>query len=160
MSKGCKVCNHKHVKEIDSAIVRGVTLQEIADKYSLHPSTVCRHKAHIADKITKANVILEAKEGAGVLQKISELLQKAHDLLDKAEMNGDIRTAIQAVREARGCLELMAKATGELAPEKLQIMIQPVVYSVVQILKAEIRDPETLQRIHERLININSEECC
>ena len=32
----------------------------------------------------------------------------------KAEADGDIRTALAGIREARGCLELLAKLLGEL----------------------------------------------
>ena len=156
MPRGCKICKNKQVKDIDKAIISGETLQKIADRFDLHPSTISRHKNHIADKITKASIICDAQEGANVLQKVSGLLKKAHDLLDTAEQSGDIRTAIQAVRETRGCLELLARVSGEMAPEKLEIMIEPVVNTVVQVLRAEIHDPKTLQRIHDRLLTIDA----
>ena len=155
MSRGCKICKDEKVRAINNAIIDGETLQVIANKFGFHPSTISRHKAHVADKISKAAVICDAQEGASVLQKISDLMQKAHDLLDTAEQSGDVKTAIQAVREARGCLELMARVSGELAPEKIQIMIAPVVQQVVVAIRMEVQDQEVLRRIHDRLLSID-----
>ena len=155
MPRSCKVCSHDEVKSIDKAIVSGESLRKIAERYDIHYSTICRHKQHLASKIQAASVITAAREGLSVMQQVSDFMQKAHDLLNTAEQANDTKTAIQAVRECRSCLELMARISGELSPEKIQIMIAPVVNSVVQVLRAEIHDPDTLQRIRDRLLSID-----
>ena len=43
------------------------------------------------------------------LKKIVELREKAIAIVDKAESAGDLRTALLGIREAKGCIELLAK---------------------------------------------------
>lgn len=155
MPKGCKVCRADNVKEIDKAIIEGETLQSIADKFHFHISTISRHKQHIANKINTYSVLTDAQEGGTVLQRIDDLLQRANSLLDKAEDGGDVKTALIAIREVRGTLELLGKASGQLAPEKILVQVEPVLNTLIMILKQEIQDPETLQRISERLTTID-----
>ena len=156
MPKSCKVCRADNVKEIDRAIIDGETLQNIADKFNFHISTLSRHKQHIANKINTYSVLADAQEGGIVLQRIEDLLQKANSLLDKAERSGDIKTALIAIRETRGCLELLAKATGQFTPEKILIQVEPVLNTLVMILKEEIQDDQTIKRVAERLKTIKS----
>jgi vacuolar-type H+-ATPase subunit I/STV1 len=152
---GCKVCEHNDIKAINKAIIAGESLRKIAEKYDFHYSTLCRHKQHLADKIHTADVLADAKEGASVLQQIDALLQRANDLLDKAEDSGDLRVAVSAVREVRGTLELLAKASGELSPERLLVQVAPVIDQLTMILKQEIGDQETIERIAEKIKDIN-----
>ncbi len=155
MPKGCKVCRSDNVKEIDKAIIEGETLQSIADKYHFHISTISRHKSHIASKINTYSALVDAQEGGTVLQRIDDLLQRANNLLDKAEDSGDVKTALIAIREVRGTLELLGKASGQLAPEKILVHVEPVLNTLIMILKQEIQDSETLNRISERINTID-----
>ena len=155
MPKGCKVCRSDNVKEIDKAIIEGETLQSIADKYHFHISTISRHKPHIASKINTYSALVDAQEGGTVLQRIDDLLQRANNLLDKAEDSGDVKTALIAIREVRGTLELLGKASGQLAPEKILVHVEPVLNTLIMILKQEIQDSETLNRISERINTID-----
>lgn len=151
MRYGCKICKSKQVKLIDRAIIDGETLQNIADRYGFHISTISRHKAHVADKISKAAAIYDAQEGASILQRLEAILQKTNELLEQAELNGDIKTALTAIREARGCLELIGKATGQFTPEAMLINFQPILNTLVIILKEEIDDDYTLDKVVKRL---------
>jgi hypothetical protein len=45
---------------------------------------------------------------------VRDLQERALDILGKAEEAGELRTALGAIREARGNLELLAKLLGEL----------------------------------------------
>ena len=45
---------------------------------------------------------------------MKQLRNKAISILLKAEASGDYRTALMGIREARGCLELLAEMEGEL----------------------------------------------
>jgi len=57
--------------------------------------------------------------------------------LSKAEQAGDLRTALGAIREARGNLELLAKLLGELA-EQPQISIALIEHPDYQRLEDSI----------------------
>ena len=49
-----------------------------------------------------------------MLTQIQDLGQRALSLLDQAERSGDLRTALAGIKEARGCIELLAKIEGQL----------------------------------------------
>ena len=49
-----------------------------------------------------------------LLDQVKGLQSRAYAILDKAEEAGELRTALSAIREARGNLELLAKLLGEL----------------------------------------------
>jgi len=132
-------------------LIEGEKLRVVADKYNLHASSLCRHKSHIPDKLRAIATFNELQEGTSLLQKVEGLLQRAEGLLDRAEGEGDLRVATAAVREVRGVLELLGKASGELAPERVLIQFAPVIDQLVMILKQEIHDSDTLQRISERI---------
>jgi len=153
----CKICNSSLVKQVDKAIIEGRTLQNIAEETGFHVSSLCRHKAHIAEKLTAYTTLTELQEGATLLQKVESLLQRAENLLTAAENNQDLRTAIAAVREVRGVLELMGRASGELDNDKVQVLIAPVINDVVAAVRSEIDDPLILNRISDKLLitNIN-----
>ena len=60
------------------------------------------------------------------LAQVKGLQSKALGILEEAERAGDLRTAVAAVREARGNLELPAKLLG-LMTERHQVEVKPVV---------------------------------
>jgi hypothetical protein len=151
MPKGCKVCRADNVKEIDKAIIEGETLQSIADKFHFHISTISRHKPHIASKIRTYSALTEAGEGGCIMQQVSSLLQRAESLLSQAEASQDVKTALMGVRECRSTLELLAKISGELSPDRILIQFAPVIDNLTMIMRQEIHDKPTMQRIAERI---------
>jgi hypothetical protein len=64
--------------------------------------------------MAKAEEALEITRADTLLDQVRDLVTKACGLTDRAEHAGDLRTALSGVREVRGCLELLARVTGEL----------------------------------------------
>jgi hypothetical protein len=56
----------------------------------------------------------EVAQADTLLGQVRDLQSRALAILGKAEEAGDLRTALGAIREARGNLELLAKLLGEL----------------------------------------------
>lgn len=55
-----------------------------------------------------------------------DLQTRTLNILDAAEQSGDLRTALGAIREARGNLELLGKLAGELqAGQVVNILVSP-----------------------------------
>ncbi len=67
--------------------------------------------------MTKAQEAQEVAQADNLLEQVQNLQAKALSILAKAEAAGDLRTALQGIREARSCLELLAKLQGELQQE-------------------------------------------
>lgn len=151
----CNICQHEQAKQINEAIIQGRTLRSIAADYQVHISSLSRHKPHIADKIRTYSTLTEAQEGASIMQQVSSLLQRADSLLSQAEDSQDVKTALLGVRECRSTLELMAKISGELSPDRILIQLMPTIDTLVMILRQEVKDEETLQRISERIKQID-----
>lgn len=74
-----------------------------------------RHKAnHLPAKLVMAVKAAEVVEADNLLHQVGDLQRRALAILDKAEETGELRTALSAIREVRGNLELLAKLLGEL----------------------------------------------
>ena len=127
MPRKCTVCEHEKVEEINRLLLKGVSLRNIAKQYSVSAASLHRHKeGHLPAKLVKAREAQEVTKADSLLDQVIELRDKALSILAKAEQAGDLRTALQGVREAKGCLELLAKLQGELAQEgTVNITISP-----------------------------------
>jgi len=67
--------------------------------------------------LLKASQAMEVAEADALLDQVRDLQQHALDILDKAEEAGELRTALAAISQARGNLELLGKLAGELQQE-------------------------------------------
>ena len=62
----------------------------------------------------KAHEVQEVAQADDLLSQVKDLRERALRVLGAAEEAGDLRAAMGAIREARGCLELLGRVTGEL----------------------------------------------
>ncbi len=69
--------------------------------------------------LVKASEAEEIVRADSLLGEVEALLARTDTIYAESVANGDMRLALSAIREKRGCLELMGKATGELdGPEQ------------------------------------------
>lgn len=127
MARACSVCTNKHRADIDKALVaNSLPLRDIAGQFGVRKSAVERHKAnHLPAIMVKAQEAEDIAHADSLIEQIRDLQSKALGILAKAEKAEDHRSACAAIREARGCLELLAKLQGEL-DERPQINILAV----------------------------------
>ena len=115
MPRTCTVCSHPAREAIDEALVEGVAFPALAAKYGVSKDALSRHKAkHLPAKLVMARAAEEVAQADSLLDQVRDLQARAHRILDKAEDAGDLRTALGAIREVRGNLELLARLLGEL----------------------------------------------
>jgi hypothetical protein len=115
MTQVCSICSSAHRDVIDRLLVMGGSYRRIAARFSLTEQAVRRHKAnHLPAALAKAHEAEEVAQADSLLLQLQWLQWKALCLLDAAEKAGDGRTALGAIREARGNLELLARLVGEL----------------------------------------------
>ena len=116
MPRACTVCTHPQREEINKALVRNEKFRYVAERYGLSTTALHRHKAeHMPVALVKAQEAADVAEADDLLSQVRYLQGKAMSILGKAEAAGDLRTALGAIREARGNLELLAKLMGELS---------------------------------------------
>ncbi len=118
--KKCCICAHKSRTEIDQEIIRGTSLRTIAKQFGATKSSLYDHQkaGHISASVAKAEEARQIANGEDLLKWTKGLLSKSISYMNKAETAGDLRTAISAIREARGCVELLGQVTGELECQK------------------------------------------
>lgn len=115
MTQVCKVCRHPQRDEIDAALVAGDSQRNIAGRFSLSLSAVNRHKeSHLPAAMALAKQASEVARGDSLVDQVKSLQRRTESILDKAEHANDLRTALAAIRELRGTLELLARLQGEL----------------------------------------------
>jgi transposase-like protein len=109
------VCDHPESHGIDEALVTGAPYRSVARRFELSESAVYRHKTeHLPAHLLKARVAEEAARADDLLEQVRHLQAHALDILERAEKTGDLRTALAAISQARGNLELLGKLAGEL----------------------------------------------
>lgn len=127
MPRHCTVCGHPQRDFIDNLLLKGDSIRVIAGQFSLSSSSLQRHKAdHLNGTLAKAKEAQEVTQGDNLLDQVRDLQKKALSILAKAEAAKDYRAATGAIREARSCLELLAKLLGELNDRpQINILIAP-----------------------------------
>jgi transposase len=114
MSRTCLACSSPEREAIDKALVAGESFRNIAERVSISPAGLFRHKNHVANAIGKAQAQHEERLGETLLDEMRRVQRKAWELLARTESDGDHRGSIVALREVRECLEslgeMLAKA--------------------------------------------------
>jgi hypothetical protein len=115
MPRRCTVCDHPERHSIDEALVSGTPYRSVAKRSGLSESAVYRHKTeHLPAHLLKAREVEEVAQADDLLEQVRHLQAHALDILECAEKAGDLRTALAAISQARGNLELLGKLAGEL----------------------------------------------
>jgi hypothetical protein len=127
MPRSCTICEHSDREAMDEALVGGASNRSLASLYDVSEAAVRRHKAnHLPAKLVMAQAAEEVAQANTLLEQVRDLQERALDILDKAEEAGELRTALGAIREARGNLELLAKLLGELDERpQVNVLVSP-----------------------------------
>jgi hypothetical protein len=115
MPRRCTVCDQPEKHSIDEALVSGAPYRSVAKRFELSESSVYRHKTeHLPTHLLKAREVEEVAQANDLLEQVRNLQTHALAILERAENAGDLRTALAAISQARGNLELLGKLAGEL----------------------------------------------
>ncbi len=127
MARTCTICEHPEREAIDRALVGETSNLSISAQFGVSESAARRHKGnHLPAKLAKAHEAEEVAHADNLLGQVRALQSKTLSILLRAEGAGDLRTALSAVREARGNVELLAKLSGELDERPVvNVLISP-----------------------------------
>ncbi len=115
MPRVCTICTHKSRAKIDQALVERQAFRAIARQYKVSKDSLVRHSDdHLPAALVKAQAAVEAAQADALLAQVVDLRDRAIGILDTAEASDDLRVALTAIREARGCVELLGKLAGQL----------------------------------------------
>ena len=133
VGRTCSICNHPDRAAIDKAIVtRSASLRTIADRYGVSKTALIRHRDSHIPKLVQAaesaRAMQAASSGAALIDELDRLLKKALAILEAAEKAGELKVALQAIREARetikACADLAVTVDLEERVEALEAQIE------------------------------------
>jgi hypothetical protein len=142
MARTCTICTHVSLADINAALIAGqLPLRTIADHWSVSKTALLRHQAeHLPEHLAQAQDAREVAQADDLLAQVRSLQAKALGILATAEQQGDLRTALLAIREARGSLELLAKLLGELDERpQINVLVDPEWLSLRTVLLEVLR---------------------
>lgn len=148
MTMTCRTCRHPDRQAIDRALVAGEPESAVARKFGLARTSVQYHHANHLKPALAAKASELDKHHGSIVTHLVVLLDKALEIMGSPD---DQRTALMAVREARGVLETLGQVSGELLPTQVQ-----QVY-----ISLGVRDEGELRRIledHRRLRAASGDE--
>jgi len=128
MPRRCTVCAHPKVEAIDMALIAGEPYRSVANRYeSLSQASVQRHSEnHLPATLAQAKEAEMVAHADDLLEQVRDLQVRTFAILEAAEASEQHRTALSAIREARGNLELLAKLLGELDDRPtVNVLISP-----------------------------------
>lgn len=115
MPRSCSICTHDERHAIDVALVQRDPYRKIAEGYGLSQPALSRHtREHIPEFLARARDAVEVAEADSLLSRIEGLYKRTEAILEAAESNSEWPTALAAIRECRGNLELLGRITKEL----------------------------------------------
>ena len=158
MPRKCTICEYEHVEDINKALIEGQSLRSIAKQFDVSDAAVFRHKDHLPNVLRKAQEAEQVAQADLLLEQVQELQQKAVNLLEQAEKAGELKTALQGIKEARGCVELLAKLQGELAQEGIvSVTLAPEWLELRGVILQALEPyPEARERLTEAIERVEN----
>ena len=148
MPRTCTICTHKQRTAIDEALVAREPFRNIAARFKVSTSALVRHSDdHLPSSLLKAQKAREAADADALLAQVVDLRDKAFGIFDKAEGSDDLRAAVSAIREARGCVELLAKLAGELKDAPTVNIVLSAEWLTVQAAVLKALEPHPAARL-------------
>ena len=110
MGRRCSVCEHDEHHAINVELLHRVPYRNIAEQYSLSKPALSRHSGdHLPELLLKAYEAIERDDAEGLATELFQVKADVHRLKEKAEDEGDLRTALLGCDKALKALELQAK---------------------------------------------------
>lgn len=115
---------------MDKLLLRGEQLNAVARRFSVSEDALGRHKKHMQLVIAKAAALVEQKDvayGSSLLAEVARIRSDAEHLQVESERRQDVRGALRAIHERLAVVELEAKLSGQIEPQKnLTINVQAI----------------------------------
>ncbi len=148
MPRVCTICTNKSRPEIDQALVARRPFRDIAGQHGVSKSALVRHHDdHLPTALVKAQAATEAAQADALLAQVVDLRDKALDVLDTAQGSDDLRVALGAIREARGCVELLAKLAGQLKDAPTVNILVSAEWQGLQAVILQALEPHAIARL-------------
>lgn len=156
MARPCSICTHDKRNAIDAALIAGQSYRQIAARFGVSQSALSRHlRRHLVALLAGRQEV----DADNLLGQVADLQRQAQVIKDKAETEGDLRTALQGIRELCRIIELLAKLRGELDTRPVvNVLLSPQWVTVRAVLLEALSPyPEARQAAAAALLEVDSE---
>jgi hypothetical protein len=121
MAARCTVCRSNHRAAVESALVAGTSLRDIARRFHLTKDSIQRHsakcvRAELEKRVEARNIVLADR----LLDEMEQLHRITRLITARAIRTKEYRTGLRGVAEARRNLALVARMVGRLDPKQEQ----------------------------------------
>ena len=157
MPRTCTICRRRDEPAINLALLAGEPFRSIAERTGVSKSALVRHRIKCVPRdLAQARLSKKVAQSDLLLADVCRLQRRANSILSKAEMSGDLRTALAAIRELRGTIELLARVTGELQETtQVNVLVSPEYLELrTLILRTLAPYPEARMAIASALRNV------
>jgi len=107
------VCSNDQRPAINAALVAGEPKRAIAARFALSESAVKRHAVeHLPATLVRASEAAAIADAEALLAQVTSLQRRARAYEAQAASEGDLRTALAAIREQRELARLLVEVQG------------------------------------------------
>jgi len=127
MPRTCTVCVHPDHQGIDSALVAGTALRDIARRHAVSKDALFRHRdSHLPAAMVQAQAETDVRHAIDVVAQLKAINGAAMTVLRDARAVHDGDLALKAIDRLFRQIELQAKLLGELDERpQINILIHP-----------------------------------
>jgi hypothetical protein len=119
----CYVCNHNQVKDIDRALLTGVSLNSLSKTYGFSTEALQRHHQHLKLKMAQAHQRFHDGLHQGLFCKLNLVMEMVLGVVRGARAGEDFKLFLQATREFTRLVSLMVKMEARLEPEMIYCLM-------------------------------------
>ena len=159
MPAPCTICQHPAREAINQDLVSGIAFRVVAERYSVSKAAVYRHnQGHLSKPIFRAQNLQDLHDADDLLAKVATLEADAKRLQGLAEDAGDLKSALQAIRELVRIVELQAKLVGDIESSPTVNILVTAEWTALRavILQALLPYPEARTAVSAALVQRNS----
>lgn len=163
MARPCTCCTSPDALAIDTALMSCETLRNVAKRYGVSEDALRRHRknGHCVEAAKRdLNADVSLPGGDDLLSRVRLLEQRATSILNQAERNGSLGVALNAIREARSTIELLAKLVGDLDTGGVQVVVQSAGWVEIRavVVAALDRHPDAKADVSAALATLDTRQ--
>lgn len=162
MGAKCAACTHPERDEIDAGLVAGRALRSLGKQYGMSASALFRHRNnHLSAALAAMAAQREEEVASTLVGQVRLLVARADELYAAAVKDGRSSAALAALKEMRGALDLLGRATGELKDASPVTVVNVQASEEWQQIRAVILStlvayPEARQAVAGRLLQLEA----
>lgn len=159
MPRVCTICGHDDRAAIDTALVAGTALRDIARQHAVSKDALFRHRdTHLPAVMVQAAAETDVRHAIDVVAQLKAINSAALTVLRDARSAKDGDLALKAIDRIQRQIELQAKLLGELQDgPTVNVLVSPEFQRVqVTILHALEAHPAARVAVADALMALES----